>query len=140
MTDMTAYTKREVVATLVNESDACRQLGLPADNVWDADAVREPDSTQFPLVVLRWYDVTARMGHVSLQEFDLFVYDQGEDRTRAERIALAAAQAIQAGLPVKKEGGHLTQVDDRGQGADMTDENYDAVVVPRRLAAIGSGL
>jgi hypothetical protein len=140
MTDMSGYTQREVVATLINESEEVRALGVLADNVHDADAVREPDSMQFPFVVIRWADVIANNGPVHVQALDLWVYDQGSDRTRAEKIVKAAADAVIAGVPVKKLGGYLTQVFDEGQGADMTDDTYDAVVVPRILRAVGSGL
>lgn len=140
MTDMSGYTQREVVATLINESEEVRALGVLVDNVHDADAVREPDSMDFPFVVIRWADVISNIGHVHVQALDIWAYDKGSDRTRAEKIALAAAEAVIAGLPVKKIGGHLTQVLDDGQGADMTDDTYDAVVVPRSLRAVGSGL
>lgn len=143
--DYTELTKRETVATILNNAEELRVLGLAADSVHDADAVREPDSTDFPLLVIRWFDVVTKMAHVEIQPFDLWVYDSGSDRTRAEKIAKAAAVVLTGedgrGLdPIKKLGGYITEITDQGQGADMTDDNYDAVVVPRRLTAVGSGL
>jgi hypothetical protein len=143
--DYSNLTRRETVATILNDAEELRVLGLPLNNVHDADAVEEPDSTDFPLLVIRWFDVVTKMAHVEVQPFDLWVYDSGSDRTRAEAIARAAAVVLAGedgrGLnPIKKLGGYITEITDQGQGADMTDDNFDAVVVPRRLTAVGSGL
>lgn len=138
--EMTTYSKREVVATLINESELVRAAGLPFNHVYDADAVRDPDDTEFPFLVVRWADVAEKLNHVDVQPFDIWVYDKGSDRTQAERIAKAAGDLLAAVVQVRKVGGWLMQISDEGQGADLTDENYDAVVVPRRLVAVASGL
>lgn len=139
--DHSQDTMRELIATeLTSIAD---ELGIAAGGVWDADTADSPRDDQFPLIVVRWYDVNETMGRSVVQPFDLWVYLQGEDRTPGEAIARAAARHLTEMVGVPKLEGHLSQISDSrpnlGRGADLADEGYAALVVVHRLEAVYNG-
>lgn len=139
--DHSQDTMRELVATeLTSIAD---YLGIAAGGVWDADTADSPTDEQFPLIVVRWYDVNETMGRSVVQPFDLWTYIQGDDRTPGENISRKAAAHLVEMAGVPKLGGHLSQITDSrpnlGRGADLADEGYAAMVVVHRLEAVYNG-
>jgi hypothetical protein len=139
--DHSEDTIRELIATeLASEWE---KIGIVENGVWDADTTDSPRDDQFPLLVVRWYDVAQSMGRTRVHPFDLWIYIKGENRTPGEAIATAAAAHLTQMEGVAKLGGYLSQISDTlpglGRGADLADEGYDALVVVHRLQAVYNG-
>lgn len=134
----TGLSTRELVATILNESEELRLLGLPADNVLQADTVESPES--YPFIVVRWGEEEPGMGATTVRPFDLWGYDREGDYDRIERLVVAAGRILSGLDPIRKDGGWLTAIQDRKRGGDLADDGFEAVVIPYHLAAVASGV
>jgi hypothetical protein len=131
-------TTRDTIATILNNSETLRSLGLPADSIYQADTVDSPE--QRPFIVIRWGDDETGMGKTTTRPFDLWVYDEFGDYNRADQIARAAAAELVALEQVPTDTGWIMSVLDRRKGGDLADEGFDALVVPYHLAAVANGV
>lgn len=131
-------TTRDTIATALATSEVLRELGLPADSVYQADTVDSPE--QRPFIVVRWGDDEPGMGKTTIRPFDLWVYDEFGDYNRADQIARAAASELLALEQVATDTGWIMSILDRRKGGDLADDGFNALVVPYHLAAVANGV
>jgi len=137
-------TTRERISYFLNNHENLLTLGLPEDAVLQADTASSP--TFRPFIVIRWLDVAGKVGPVSKRPFELWGYDDDGDYTRIEAILKEAASLLtdSTTTPMLTKSGCISQITDSetgyGQGSDLFDEGYNAVVIPWRFAAIATGL
>lgn len=134
-------TMREFIATTLDESAALTALGLADDGVFQADTVDDPG--EMPFIVLRWAQADPGLGAVGKHGFEIWVYDNPGDYTRAEEIGKQAIRILAALDPERLDAGAVlmkveTTGPGLGQGRDLYDDAWGAVVLPFRAAAVYS--
>jgi hypothetical protein len=132
-------TIRETVAIALNDSSILRDLGLPENATFQADTADSPEMR--PFIVIRWGDEIQRMGPAYVRELTLWFYDEFGDYTRCESIAKAAPKYLANALvQVPCTDGYISQIlyigDGMGQGGDMADDTFNALVIPWTLRAV----
>lgn len=134
---------REGVVKLLAESAVLRAAGLPEASVFQAETLDSP--TKFPFFVIRWLDHIPGIGETDQRPFDLWSYDTPGDYSRAEKLGRVALQVLEEASPIKtKDGGCISQFavrgENLGQGSDMYDDAWEALVIPFRAKAIARGI
>ena len=132
-------TARATLAQTLMQAAPLHALGLAeSGSVLQADTVNSPATK--PFIVIRWGDVERIVGKSWLQPVDLWIYDDFGDYDRATRMAKTAGKYLHDNvLGLRTNTGWISQIDDRGIGGDLADDGFDALVIPYRLAAIGTG-
>lgn len=137
---------RVTIIETINGMTSLRELGLPADAVFQADTLESPNF--FPFIVVRFLPEIGGVGPVSRRPFDLWGYDKPGSYTRIERILRKAAEELHQIHSVQTESGWISliaalstrQADGLGRDADLYDDGYEAVVIPWHCYAVASGL
>lgn len=137
--DHSTDTIRELVALELSSSQSLKDIGLTDGGVWDADTLDSPNENMFPLIVVRWYDVSQRMGRMMVRPFDTWTYITGSDRTPGETLSNTAVPILSALEGVLKRGGALHSITDEGVGSDLRDDGYDALVLVNHYTSVYSG-
>lgn len=137
--DHSTDTIRELVATELSAAQSLKDLGLPEQSVWDADTLDAPQESEFPLIVVRWYDVSQMMGRLMVRPFDTWTYITGSDRTPGETLSNAAVPVLTSLEGVLKRAGALHSIKDEGVGSDLRDDGYDALVLVNHYTSVYSG-
>lgn len=135
---MSELTLRETVAMAVNDSEVLRDLGLPADAVFQADQADSP--TMRPFVVLRWLEQQRGLAHIKRNPFTAWVYDERGDNTRAEYISDGIGEVLSSLMGIQTKTGWILEIEKGERGADLDDDGFEALVVPRNMVAIASGV
>ncbi|WNM68230.1 tail terminator [Microbacterium phage MortySmith] len=130
---------RDTIVAFLQSRPELHALGLAEeDSVFQADTTMSPEVR--PFIVVRMGETEARLGGSAAQPADLWVYDDFGDYNRATKLAKAALSVMAEHLlDVPTADGRLSQVNDRGIGADLADDGFDALVIPGHFAAIGNG-
>lgn len=131
--------RRDTIITFLQSRPELHALGLPEeDSVFQADTAMSPEVK--PFIVVRMGETEARLAASSAQPGDLWVYDDFGDYNRASKLCKEALRLMAEHLlDVPTQDGRLSQVSDRGVGADLADDGFDALVIPGHFAAIGNG-
>lgn len=141
MSDFTPpyQSRRDTIITFLQSRPELHALGLPEeDSVFQADTAMSPDFK--PFIVVRMGETEAQLATSSAQPGDLWVYDEYGDYNRASKLCKEALRLMAEHLiDVPTQDGRLSQVSNRGVGADLADDGFDALVVPGHFAAIGNG-
>lgn len=112
--------------------------GFDPQNVLQADTVDSPAGK--PFVVVRWAEQEERMGWSRVIPFDIWVYDEFGDYTRATKMARDIAEYLVTNvLGTRTTTGCVSQILDRGLGGDLADDGFEALVKPYHLAAVAIG-
>ena len=139
---MAELSTRETIATLLLESTALREAGLPEGAVFQADTFESPEVR--PFIAIRWLDEEPGLAHVTRRPFSLWGYDKMGDFSRIEKIIYVASQELGSVEQIKTISGWLNRIETSGvglgRGADMADLGLDAMVEPYNLRAIASGV
>ncbi len=131
--------RRDTIVAFLQSRPELHALGLAEeDSVFQADTAMSPEIR--PFIVVRMGETEAQLGTSSAQPGDLWVYDEYGDYNRASKLCKEALRLMAEHLlDVPTRDGRLSQVSNRGVGADLADDGFDALVVPGHFAAIGNG-
>lgn len=111
--------------------------GLPAQSVLGNQAPDTPLQDSF--MVLRWGNVTARVGPVQRRELSVWCYDRGTDYRQNIDLHLDAVRLALAILaPAGDIHGHLQCIDWVGDGTDGYDQGYQRIYRFSNYAVVGS--
>jgi len=139
MMDHSKDTIRELVSLELSGAESLKDIGLGDGSVWDADTLDAPLPEDFPLIVVRWYDVSQTMGRMMVRPFDTWTYIKGFDRTPGETLSNAAVSVLSSLEAVVKLNGALHSIKDEGVGSDLRDDGYDALVLVNHYTSVYSG-
>lgn len=132
------FNMRDSLVQFFAQSQDLRDLGLPEDAVFQADTVESPKVR--PFLVLRWGDREDSLGKNGVWPVDGWVYDEMGDYTRATNIAKKASEiAAEQIVGLRTVDGWISQVANRGVGADLADDGFSALVKPFRIGVVGNG-
>ncbi len=131
--------RRDTIVAFLQSRPELHALGLAEeDSVFQADTAMSPEIR--PFIVVRMGETEAQIAASSAQPGDLWVYDEYGDYNRASKLCKEALRLMAEHLiDVPTQDGRLSQVSNRGVGADLADDGFDALVVPGHFAAIGNG-
>lgn len=131
--------RRDTIVAFLQSRPELHALGLAEEeSVFQADTAMSPEIR--PFIVVRMGETEAKLDASSAQPGDLWVYDEFGDYNRASKIAKEALRLMDELLiDIPTADGRLSQVNDRGVGADLADDGFDALVIPGHFAAIGNG-
>lgn len=131
--------RRDTIVAFLQSRPELHALGLAEeDSVFQADTAMSPEIR--PFIVVRMGETEAQLAASSAQPGDLWVYDEYGDYNRASKLGKEALRLMAEHLlDVPTQDGRLSQVSNRGVGADLADDGFDALVVPGHFAAIGNG-
>lgn len=131
--------QRDTIINFLQSRPELHALGLEEEeSVFQADTTMSPEVR--PFIVVRMGEQEARLGSSTAQACDLWVYDDFGDYNRATAIAKAAlALMAEHLLQIPTQDGMLSQIADRGIGADLADDGFEALVIPGRFVAVGNG-
>jgi len=131
-------TTRDTIATILNESLSLRALGVPVDNVFQADVLNSPE--QLPFIVIRWGEEAPGLAKNTFRPCTLWIYDSFGDYNRAVAIGAEACRILSEIVQLKTDTGWILEIRDALRGGDLADEGFNALVVPYNLTAVASGL
>ena len=131
--------RRDTIVEFLQNHAELHALGLAQeDSVFQADTATSPSVR--PFIVVRMGEVEVRMELSSVQGADLWVYDDFGDYNRAALIAQRALELMAAEMiQIPTTSGRISQISDRGVGADLADDGFDALVIPAHFGVVGRG-
>jgi hypothetical protein len=131
-------TVRETTATLINDMEPLRPLGVPRDAVYQADTVDSPEEEIF--IVIRWLVAEPGMGAVTRRRFQIWVYGPKGDYTIIDKIGWQIVSMLLSVDQTPVEGGLISQFEGGYRGPDMIDKGYDKAVISYETSVRASGI
>lgn len=140
---------RAKVYDLLSTDSELLALGLTPDTIYGSQSLDTPLNAGAPFLVQRWGGVPVLNTLVTVQstrtlpskrqELAIWVYDKPGDYARIDAIIKRVRTTLASVEALQTDDGWITQIDWTGDGEDLYDDTYEAIMRTSSYYVISSG-